>query len=112
MRNVTTHCGHAAVLQSIPHDSEVNGAQHCTPVPAGEWVHLVANMQVVVVRFPLSCVARVKVRRHSLHAQHTDAVWQHAGQGVHHGGAVRRQLVGVEVDNLQQSAEMATCMQG
>lgn len=77
--------GMHAVLQSIPHNSEVNGAQHCTPVPAGEWVHLVANMQAVVIHLPLSRVARMEVRRYPLHAQHTDAVGQHAGQGVHHG---------------------------
>ena len=66
--------------QSLPHDSEVNRAQHCAPMPASEWINLIADVHIVMVHLPVRRVACMKVRWYPLNAQHTDAVRQHASQ--------------------------------
>ncbi len=67
-----------------PHEYMVDRPLYPATVVSGEWVDLWGYSDMVVVHFAHGGEPSMKVRGHSLHAQHTDIIWQHACKGVHH----------------------------
>lgn len=91
----------ASACGGLPHSMEVELFWHLLAEAMLEDIQDWAHLYPETVHLGQCRVACAEVWRHSLDLQDSDILWEVSVQGLHHLLYRRRQLVAVEVDNLQ-----------